>query len=192
MSGLTGTLFGSIGLLLWAAAFSGMLVVIVSESSEGHDRVYGWHPANFIESMPELFGMIVAATVTAGPGFAIGEMLMPETWQKALCTAASVWLVFPIVLLSQLAAASPWGMLNGQLIGAAIRRPFSTLLFYVESAGLLFIVLLPIAVFATVRPSLPVLFAPLYVAGLFVYGRLIGRWGWLLAEAVRVQEMEAP
>jgi DNA-directed RNA polymerase subunit RPC12/RpoP len=189
-AGLTGTLFGAVGLLLWFAAFSGMLVAIVSESSEGHDRVHGWPPANFIESMPELFCVLIAASLGAAPGFAIGQWLTSITWQQAAATAASFWLLFPFVFLSQLAASSPWAILSWRLIGAAFRRPFSTLLFYAESALLFLIVLLPIAPVAAIRPSLPVLLAPLYVAGLFLYGRLLGRWGWVLAETFRARETD--
>jgi DNA-directed RNA polymerase subunit RPC12/RpoP len=188
--GLIATLFGAVGLLLWFALFSGTLVAVVSESSEGHDRVHAWPPANFIESMPELFCVLIAASASSAPGFAIGQLLTKITWQQAAATAASFWVLFPLVLLSQLAASSPWSILSWRLIGAALRRPFSSLLFYIESAILFLIVLLPIAPTVAIRPSLPIALAPLYVAGLFLYGRLMGRWGWVHAETFRTMEAD--
>jgi hypothetical protein len=89
-----------------------------------------------------------------------------------------------------LAASSQWAILSWRLIGAALRRPFSSLLFYAESAILFLVVLLPIAPTVAIRPSLPVLFAPLYVAGLFLYGGLLGRWGWIHAETFRAMETD--
>jgi DNA-directed RNA polymerase subunit RPC12/RpoP len=185
--GLVGTLFGSVGLLMWLAAFSGMLVVVVTESSAGHSRVHNWPPANFMESMPELLCVLVAAVASAAPGFAIGQMVTGVVCQKVLWTVGSFWLLFPFVLLSQLAASSPWAMLSGPLFGTGFRRPFSSLLFYCESALLFCVGLALIVATAPLRPSLPVLFAPFYVAELFLYGRLIGRWGLVHAEAAQAK-----
>ncbi|HEY4232672.1 MAG TPA: hypothetical protein VGM76_04575 [Lacipirellulaceae bacterium] len=188
--GLVASLVACVALLLWLAAFSGMLVAIVAESSEGHDRVHVWPPLNFLDSMPELFCVLIAAAVSTSPGFIVGQVFGEATWQKAVCSLGSVWLLFPLVLLSQLAASSPWALLSGHLIGAAFRRPLSSLLCYLESACLFGASLTPIAATASIRPSVPVLFAPLMVAALFLYGRLLGRWGWLLAESSRPKETD--
>jgi hypothetical protein len=187
---LVGTLFGSVGLLMWLASFSGMLVVVVTESSDGHNRVHNWPPANFMESMPELLCVLVAAVASAAPGFAIGQMVTSVAWQKVLSTVGSFWLLFPFVLLSQLVASSPWAMLSGPLFGTGLRRPFSSLLFYCESALLFCVGLALIVATAPMRPSLPVLFAPIYVAELFLYGRLIGRWGLTHAEVAQAKETD--
>jgi DNA-directed RNA polymerase subunit RPC12/RpoP len=183
MAGLAEMLIGSVLALVWLAAASSMIVVVVSESAEGNEQVHGWPPVNFIESLSDVLYVLIAGMVAAGPGFAIGRFAAEAAWQQALWTGGSFLLLFPLVFLSQMAAASPWSIVSGQVIGAIVRRPFSWLLFCFESALLGAVSAAAIFYTAPIHFLVPVLLAPLYVAAILLYARLIGRLGWVLAEA---------
>jgi hypothetical protein len=102
----------------------------------------------------------------------------------------SVFLVFPLVHLSQQAGTSTWEIINLQVLGAMIRCPFSMILFYVESAIL--VALCGFAMYGAllVNPYLTIAVMPLIVLCIFLYARLIGRLGWRLSQKMSVEVPE--
>jgi len=174
-AGLAEMLIAVVFTILWLAFASGVFVVVVSESSEGSDVIYGWPKVNLVESMADLAYVFTAVMFTAAPGWIVGHFTFHDPGLRMLWAGGSLLLFFPIVFLSQLAANSPWALLSGHVITSLVRRPFSCLVFTVES--LLLASLCAAAVFfsAPLHHLVPVLFAPLYVAAGLLYGRLLGR-----------------
>ena len=64
-------------------------------------------------------------------------MFADELWQELAAGGITLILGLPIVMLSQLAGNSTWELIDLKVLGAAVRCPFSMMLFYLESAVLL-------------------------------------------------------
>lgn len=178
---LAQTLIGAITFLLWLGAASSIFVVVVSESSDGHDRVHGWPKLSFLDSVADMGYVVVGMMVSTVPGWIIGQFAAQEPWQRALWAGGCLLVCFPIVFLSQLAANSPWTLVSGNVLANMARRPFSCLLFYIESALLAAVCTVAVVLTADYHHLVPVLFAPLYVAALLLYCRLLGRLAWRIA-----------
>jgi DNA-directed RNA polymerase subunit M/transcription elongation factor TFIIS len=185
MGGLVETIIGAVGSLIWLAATSSIIIAVVAESSEGHNHISKWPTMNFVESMAEMLPVLVAFVVTAMPGWALGQLIAPSFTERALLTGGTLLLGFPIALLSQLAGGSSWELINLRVLWGMSRCPFSTLLFYVESSALAGVCMAATVVAAQVHSVLPLALAPMYVGCAMIYARLLGRYGWRLAESVQ-------
>jgi hypothetical protein len=78
-------------------------------------------------------------------------------------------------------------VISGRIFATLRRCPGSWLLFYIESALLIggCLAVAAIAALLNVYPLWPM---PMYVAAFLLYARLLGRLGWVLAEATAVVE----
>jgi hypothetical protein len=190
-AGLAEMLIATVFTIIWLAAASSILVVVVSESSEGNEQVYGWPKVNFIESMTDLAYVFTATMFSAAPGWIAGHFAAQQPVEQLLWAGGSLMLLFPIVFLSQLAANSPWAMLSGRVIAAFLRRPISCLVFYVESLLLAAVCAVAVALTAPLHHLVPVLFAPLYVAAGLLYGRLLGRLAWRISAVAELPKTSA-
>jgi len=89
-------------------------------------------------------------------------------------------------------ANSPTGVLSARVLATIPRRPGSWILFYSETA-LLWAASLAAAGYGMQRDITgPAFFAPVYVAALFLYARLLGRLGWVLSESMPANEVTTP
>lgn len=167
--------------VMWASAAASVCLTVVTESAEGHDQIQHWPPANLMEWFPDLFYLLIALPVSGFPGWLIGRLATTDPTQQALWIVGSVWMYLPLALLSQLEVDSPWAVMSARLLGALLRRPFSWLLFYVESAVLAAACVAAAIGTAAVSPNLVLLLAPVYVAAGLLYSRLLGRLGWRIA-----------
>lgn len=192
MGGLAETLIGTVLLIVWLGAASNVFISIVSETSEGHDHISAWPPMNFIDSMSEILPVFVAIMFTAAPGWALGRLITSEPWQLALLTGISALLGFPVTLLSQLSGGSTFELIDLRVLGGLARCPFSTLLFYIESAMLGSVCAGATVVAAQYHIALPLALAPLYVGAAIIYARLVGRLGLRIADAMPALEDPPP
>jgi hypothetical protein len=96
----------------------------------------------------------------------------------------------PIVLLSQLAGNSTWELIDLKVLGAAVRCPFSMVLFYLQSACLLAVCAAAVVVTGQKNVYLALVTSPLLVACAIIYARLLGRLGWRLSEKIKADEPE--
>jgi hypothetical protein len=173
---------GCVGTMVVAAYTASILLVIITESSDGNREIQDW-PFIF-DWFGDLLLFGVAGAVSAIPGWAIGKipgLVLPERYQLLL--AVSGWLFFlPIVLMSQLDINSIWGVLSGRVLKSIVRSPFTWLLFYVELAVMAAICGGATFLLAGLSPRLAIWLAPLYLAVAILFARLLGRLGWILAE----------
>jgi DNA-directed RNA polymerase subunit RPC12/RpoP len=169
--------------ILWSAALASVIITIVTESSEGNDQIQHWPPPGPAEWFPELIYVLMAAFVSAFPGWLIAQFVTPDATERALWTAGSVLFCFPVAILSQLDINSPFAVLSGKVLASLVRCPFSWLLFYLES-GLLAAGCVLVAPFAKGALQLVVTLPPLSIAAALLYSRLLGRLAWKLAETM--------
>lgn len=168
--------------VIWLAALASVVITIVTESSEGNSVVSHWPTIDFTEWLAELVYLLITALSSAVPGGLIGQFVAPDSIQKAIWIAGSMWLCFPVIMLSQLDLSSPFAVLSAKVLMSLLRCPFSWLLFYVESA-LLVAGCIVAAMFIGNLLLLLVIVIPLSMAALLLYARLLGRLAWILAEA---------
>lgn len=174
--------------IVWYATVSSIVVAIFSQSAVGAQRIDDWPSLNFIHSMSEMLPLGVAMVLSAMPGWVLGQLLSLERWQNALLAAGSLILGLPIVLLSQLSGNSTWELINLKVVGAAVRCPFSMILFYIQSAFLVAVSVVAINFAWQRNPYLILATSPLFVLCIIYYARLLGRLGWRLSEKITIDE----
>jgi DNA-directed RNA polymerase subunit M/transcription elongation factor TFIIS len=174
--------------VVWYASLSSIVIAIFSQSAVGARHVDDWPSLNFIHSMSEMLPLGIAITFCMAPGWGIGHLFADELWQELAAGGVTLILGLPSVMLSQLAGNSTWELIDLKVVGAAVRCPFSMLLFYLESATLL--VVCAAAIFFVGQKNIYfILFtAPLIVGCAIVYARLLGRLGWRLSEKMDADE----
>jgi DNA-directed RNA polymerase subunit RPC12/RpoP len=193
MGAIAGMCFFAIGCIsgfLWLAGAASIIIAIVTESSEGNERVYNWPSTSFLDWLPEFGYLLIAVLVSAFPGWLIGQFAVDDPLAKVAVFAVGIMVCLPIVLLSQLDMTSPWGAVSGRVLASLGRCPISWMLFYAEIA--LLAAAWGAVAYAAVRfvPGLIFVAVPLFVAGLFLYARLMGRLGWKLAETMAIDEAD--
>ena len=171
--------------MLIVSALAAMLLAIVVESSEGNDEVHDWPPHSPLEWFPQLAYLLMTCLVSAFPGWLLARLLARDAWEQVLWQLGGFLWALPIVLLSQLAASSVANVLAWPILKTIGRLPFTWSLFYLESAGLAALGLVPLALAGARQPLLAVCLAPWLIALLLLYSRLLGRLGWTLAERAK-------
>jgi hypothetical protein len=179
-----------IGVLV-SAGLAATCLAIAVESSEGNDQVYAWPTANVIDWFPELIYLVIAALVSAFPGWFIARNVAVDSAERVLWVGGSLLICFPIVVLSQLHSSSAAAVLSGGVLLSVLFKPISWAFFYLEAALLAAMCVAATIAVASAGTLLAVLLVPLYVLALFVYFRLLGRLGWYLAETTKVVESES-
>jgi hypothetical protein len=191
MGGLVETIIGAIGIILWLAAASNIFIAIVSQSAAGNARIAEWPAMNFIASMSEMLPVSVAILFTTAPGWMLGKFLAGPPGLLPLFMGVSLLLGFPVTLLSQLANNSTWELIDLKVLGAMIRCPFSMMFLYMESALLAAACVWTGIAVAQYHQWLPLAIAPLYVACLLLYARLLGRLAWRISAKMPNDAMDA-
>jgi hypothetical protein len=181
------TAVGTVLLALWLAGLASIFFAVVTESSEGNATVHSWPSGNILDWLPEFLYLLVAFLVSLGPGCILARFGGGDPDLTAVCVAIGVLLAFPIVVLSQLDNGSMFGILSYRVLISLGRCLFSWTTFYIET-GALFALCALVAYFAEHTHILfTLLFTPLFVMSVFLYGRLLGRLGWRLADAMPAQ-----
>jgi DNA-directed RNA polymerase subunit RPC12/RpoP len=179
---------GSALLMITIAGAYSCLLQIVMESSEGNRAVYHWPVLT--DWLASLLWFGVAVPMSALPGWAIGHIpgVGADPRVPILLIAASVLILLPIVILSQLDINSPAGILSGRILGSLLRCPFSWMLFYFETAVLAAICGGATYLVLEHYPNALLWLVLLYTAAVILFARLLGRLAWRLAEAMPLEE----
>lgn len=191
--GISGILiagFSAVGIVLlpiWLAGLASIFFAIVTESSEGNATVKTWPSANLTDWFPELFYVTVAIVLSAGPGSLLAPLLRHDSLLTTACVAGGVVLSFPIIVLSQLDIGSPFGVLSFRVVRSLIHCPLSWVVFYIETGTLVALCVLAAYIAEQTHIFFTVLFTPLFVMSVLLYGRLLGRLGWRLVVTMRIE-----
>ncbi len=170
--------------VLWLGAASSLWLAVLTESSEGNDRLQ-----NPPDPVPfEWFGnaayLVLAVVVAAMPGVALGKLFD----QPALAGGIGWLFCFPVVLLSMLEQGSSMAVWSPRLGASLWRRPWFWLLFFVESALLIAGTGFAMGWLAGRSPWLLLVAVMLGMAASLLYFHLLGRLGWWLAESMSTSE----
>ncbi len=184
-------MLGAVGAILWFAAASNIFVAIATQSAVGANRIEEWPTMNFLSSMSEMLPVGIAILFAAAPGWMLSKLMATEPWQTAAITGGSLVLGLPLIVLSQFAGSSNWEIIDPKVFGAALRCPFSMLLFWFESLCLVGLCVAAGVAAWNWHPYLPLATAPLVVGCMILYARSLGRLGWRLAEKIVIEDPTA-
>jgi hypothetical protein len=139
-------------------------------------------PVIFIAAAQRVSG---GSTVSSGkPGALNGghPAAIPPTFDMEWLVPLLPWLLlFPVLLLSSLKGGWWWHVLDGNIAGGILRKPKALFLICVPPAFLIFpSVWLAQSIIVQRSISLAALSGLLWSTALLIYGRLLGRAGWIL------------
>src|SRR5690606_11687633 len=109
---------------------------VVTETSEGSDAVQSWPSTN----PPDWIGESVLVALSFGaaglPGGLMARGLAEEPFVATAMILASLWLFFPVTLLSTLEGGSPLALFMPSILGSVVLQGPRWLAFYALSATL--------------------------------------------------------
>jgi hypothetical protein len=181
------------------------LLVVIEQTAVGFDRVC-WPHEGFIDWFAKLLRVGAAFVLVLMPAIGAATSLSLAYPPLAVLIAAevlflTVWLVWPVCLLSSLSGPS-WVMLLRWPVLKGLARCWAPLLVFYALTGVLLVITLGGAYFVVigwldVKVSMPTpglewvvevgslavglpVVAALAATGWLLYGRLLGRLGWML------------
>lgn len=171
---------------LWVGAYAAVqFLCVLEDTAAGNDRVPRpeWTVAEGI--MKCVFVLWVAACSTVCslvPGLPlvmIAGRLLPEGIAPSLMMLIPATLLFPVLLLSSLAAPSPWMLLDKRFLSRFLAKPAAVLALTLPSFALLVpCVLVGTYAFRHFNLLAAFLSGFLWSACFLIYARLLGRVAW--------------
>lgn len=180
--------------LLQLGALSALCVAVLTESSEGNDRLYNPPGPVFLDWAGDVFYLAVSATLALAPWWLLCRVIeqdVPMLGQAAVMLVG--WLfTFPLLLLSSLENGSAWEPFSPRIFGSVARRPGHWLLLVIVSGVIVGATVFAYSAVVTMalRESLLIalLEMPLLVVACLIYFRILGRFAWWLAESLAEEE----
>jgi DNA-directed RNA polymerase subunit RPC12/RpoP len=173
--------------VIFGAILSSVVLQIIMESSEGNRQIHHW--PGLLDWFANLFYLGISISMSILPGWAVGQIppLNTEPGLAILLGSVSLVVCIPMVILSQLDINSPFGIASGRMLGSLLRCPFSWAFFYLEWLAIVVICDGATYLAAKRNPELTIWILPLWVAGIMLFARLLGRLAWRLADAMAVE-----
>ena len=166
-------------LVLWIVVASAYLLAIIRDTANGHDAVVNWPDALFLDWVGDSYFVFSSLAIGLLPGLAMRHALDAADRETWLCVPASILVMFPILLVSMLETDSPLKPISLPVLGSLSRAWWAWGLFYVESTAVLAAaVCAAIALGGLAGLAGLLAGAPVIVAALMVYCRLLGRVIW--------------
>lgn len=173
--------------ILSSIALSAICLAVLTESSEGNDRLHNPPGPVFLDWMGDLFYLVIPAVLALAPWWVSCRALeqdLPLEYQGMVMLVG--WLfTFPLLLLSSLENGSPLEPFSARIFGSVSRRPGHWLLLVAESAAIAAGALVAIENLLLIgSATMSLLVIPLCVATALLYFRVLGRFAWWLAESL--------
>jgi len=178
--------------LIGIGAAGALLLAVLTESSEGNDRVY--HPPEpvFLDWMGSVFYLITSSMLALAPWWLLCRILEQQLSpaQQGILQGCGWMFTFPLLLLSCLENGSPLELFSPRVFSSVSKLPGHWLLLVVESVVLAGGCLVVVAGLLVLNLRLAFLAVPLCMAALLLYFRVLGRFAWWLAESLPTGEDE--
>jgi hypothetical protein len=180
---------GVLTLLVLSYASSCCLQVI-EDTANGVDSITSWPAADWRAWVLGLLSVLYVLVLCALVGYVVRLLVRPifDTWVPSIFI---VFLLFPIVQLSSLAAESRWWPYSPAILRSLKTVTAQWLLFYgiviVMCGGWLVISVVGILISPW---GTPIVVMPLLAAVMLIYARLLGRLAWCFGQAELSNEQE--
>lgn len=186
---------GGLTALLGAGALAALCLSVLTESSEGNDRLYNAPGPVFLDWAADVFYLLIPGVLAFAPSAvlvrAFGEQLAFQ--HQALLVAAGWLFFFPFFMLSCLENGSALEPFSPRIFGSVATRPGHWLLLVLVSlavcAGASFAYTSLLTAASQGSLILLLLETPLFLATSLLYFRILGRFAWWLAESLAVEEL---
>jgi hypothetical protein len=180
-------LIGFIG--FWAGTYAAnCFLAIVEETAAGNVRVAWPKGAGIVDGLGRFLFLVWIAACSCLPGGALSLNTGPVEVGSLpwLVLSVPLWVVcFPVLLLSALTAGLWWKLLDARIVGGLLTRPLALGLMVVPGVVLMAPCFwLAHAIIAHADFLLALAAGPIWAMILLIYGRLLGRVGWMLMDGV--------
>ncbi|MBN2022657.1 MAG: hypothetical protein JW809_07665 [Pirellulales bacterium] len=185
----------------WLLGLAGASLAILRDSAAGNDRIENWPESTWIDWVVDALYVYISLIIAGTLGYAVGWIAGLSPPAIRACAGVSVYLLFPIVMLSTLEAQSPLAPCSPVVLACMRRSWGSWLIFYIQTSLLGGLVIAVGAMFGIVAGAIKsgtllvqfVLLAActmslLLIGAQFLYFRLLGRVAWISAEHSREAE----
>lgn len=170
----------SMWFILWTLSYgAAWSLCIISDTASGNDRVVSPPEDDWREGVIDMgyvAYILIEAEVAA---YFIGKAFAPFTEHHVLISTVTLFLIFPIVLLSSMEADSIWVPLTLPIVKSLGKMWWGWLLYYVLTGMLAAIWLAAfVVIMEHLMPISMFLLGPLTAAFVFISARLLGRLAW--------------
>lgn len=177
----------AVALSFW---ISSSALKIVTETANGVDRIEQWASEDFVDWLFEALYLVNSVVLSLMVGWGI-QALAPRL-PADLTVGVSMFVVFPILLLSMLETGSAMNPISPALLKSLFLQWWAWLGFYALAAMLLAAVaavLLGLWLWLDLWSIFPSSFV--IAPALMVYFRLLGRLGWYITVRNQARELDA-
>ncbi len=173
------------GAVMGLCAMSAICLAVLTESSEGNNRLYNPPGAVFLDWMGDVFYLVISAALAMAPGWLLCQALRQELTieYRAILMLVGWLFTFPLLLLSCLENGSPLEPFSHRVFGSVAKRPGHWLLLVVETVVLVGGTLATLGGLLSTSPAVALLIIPLCIASTLLYFRILGRFAWWLTES---------
>ena len=195
------TVFGGVAAGAWLAMAGPLVAAIICESASGEDELRQLPKIIAFDWFGELFSVAVPAVAAGLCGLGTWHLARIASLAPAISAglvAAVVLGVLPVMLLSALLEGSPLDVISPRLLRSFRYSAGPWLLFYVQTfvlaalAGLaIWFLAEQLGTFGGQSTVMAWAVAPLAIAALLLYARLLGRLGWILTERMPATDRES-
>jgi len=177
----------------WAFVAFPIFLAVVRDTAEGDDEIEDWPEQPFTDWVGEFFQVFNSLSVSVLCGVAAYQLMYSFGLSAPLVLPLSVFLVFPISLLSMMEGDSAFKALSLSVVGSLFSKWWAWGLFYLETAILVAAFLVLAAwTLLLVGPWGLLLVGTLWVPVLMLYFRLLGRLAWCCTQGSEREERKRP
>jgi len=177
--------------LVWIAPAAAICLAVVQETAEGNDTIEHWPEAVYLDWMLSVLFIFNSLGAATFGGVGVRRLLIALDWPSWPAVPATVILTFPILLLSMLETGSALNPASTPIWRSLLGARWAWGLFYLETTLLVAAgVALTASAFVWAGLWGVALAAPVLMAGVLVYARLLGQLAWLCAFTAAEEEEE--
>lgn len=185
----------TLGLFIGGALFGIMVVscgfAIMQSVANGEDRVSEWPIFDPMETLGEMVVVLAAIAFAAGPAWTLGIYLFQGGLVTVAMSMISLYLLFPVVLLSMLDEQSILSPFSADVTKSVMRAADQWGAAYLCSGILFFVIFMLLMISSVSPPTLGVLLAiATSVCGVFAYFGIVGRLAYGIGHAINAPPME--
>jgi DNA-directed RNA polymerase subunit RPC12/RpoP len=177
---------GAVLMVAWFGVASALALAIVRDTASGCDKVQNWPGLGFIDWLTDPLYILFSLGASFLPGVALNYLLEWCDLSSPLILPASVFVLYPFVLMSMLETGSPLGAVSWPVCQTLWWAGRGWVAFYLTAAWLLAIA----GVVAAAAFSAGAIFGGFAALAIesavwLIYFRLLGRLAWYCTDRMR-------
>ena len=179
---------------LWVLSYTAAcFFVVVQETGAGNNEIREWMEGGWKEWAAELFCLLYVAALPMIVAWPIVKLSGYTYAEAAIPLLAIEFLFFPFALLSALEQDSVWLPFSRPVL-VSLAKAFDGWFIFFTLSAILFAACGGLVMLSLQTGSLALAFVigPVFSAAVLIYGRLIGRLGWLILDRVPRRDTPKP